>query len=167
MLKKIYMVSFGQIEGEIVNKISRIIKRTFKKEVEIFNQMPTPWTARRANQLKASDFLVSEREILENHPGMAVLGIIEKDLYIAGQNFVFGLASPEERVAIVSLARLRDENKKLFFKRIKKEVIHEMGHIFNLDHCLNELCAMHFSNNIESVDLKKDRLCLNCQSIIK
>lgn len=167
MFKKILLVSFGKIEKEIINKVSDVIQKTFKIKVMFFNQMPVPWTAQRENQLKASDFLVSERELLENNAGMAVLGITKKDLYVPELSFVFGLASPEEQVAIVSLARLDDENKKLFIKRIKKEVIHEMGHIFNLNHCQDESCVMRFSNNVADVDFKRMKFCSSCQSDLR
>lgn len=169
MKKKILIVSFGsaswRIEKEIISKISYGLSRTFNIKVKNFGQMPIPWTAKRDNQLKASDFLAAEKEILENKPAEAILGICKKDLYLANLSFVFGLASPKDQVAIISLARLSDDNKKLFFARLGKEAIHEIGHLFGLDHCEDKLCAMSFSNSIGDVDIKKSELCPNCQKL--
>ncbi len=163
MKKKILIVSFGQIEKEVISKVSYALSRTFNIKAENFGQMPIPWTAKRNEQLKASDFLAAEKEILENNSAEAILGICEKDLYLPNLSFVFGLASPKDQVAVVSLARLSDDNKKLFFERIRKEAIHEAGHLFGLDHCEDKLCAMSFSNNLWDVDFKKIKLCPNCQ----
>ena len=167
MKKKILIVSFGQIEKGIVDKISYPISRRFGVKTENFGQMPIPWTAKRDSQFKASDFLAAEKEILENNPAEAVLGICKKDLYEPNLNFIFGLASPKDQVAVVSLVRLLDDNKKLFFERIKKEAIHEIGHLFGLDHCQDRLCAMSFSNNLADVDFKKSALCPNCQKLLR
>ncbi len=167
MLKKILIINFGQIEKEVIDRISSTIQKTFGIKTEFFDQMPIPWTAKKANQLKASDFLVSEREILENNQADAVLGVTKKDLFMPDLNFVFGLASPRDQVVVVSLARLSDDNKKLFFERIRKEAIHETGHLFGLDHCEDKLCAMSFSKNLWDVDFKKIKLCSNCQKLAR
>ncbi len=167
MLKKILIINFGHIEKEIIGKVSYALCRAFNVKVEFFKQMPIPWTAKRDDQLKASDFLTAEKEILENNPAGAVLGITQKDLYMPSLNFIFGLASPRDQVAVVSLAKLSDDNKKLFFERIKKETIHEVGHLLGLDHCEDRQCAMSFSNSIWDVDFKKIKLCPNCQKLAR
>ena len=102
-----------------------------------------------------------------------ILGVTNVDLFMPGLNFVFGLADPGSRVAIISLARLYPEfygqprNPQLFKDRALKEAIHEIGHILGLGHCPNPACIMHFSNTLADTDRKGPGFCPACNNIIK
>jgi archaemetzincin len=163
MINKILIITFGKIEKDIIENIIKTIKRQFKINVEWFKEMPIPWVQKRDEQLKASDFLISEREILENHQADAILALTEKDLFMPNLNFVFGLADPEDKAAIISLNRLNHMNKNIYLRRIQKEVIHEIGHLYHIEHCENLKCVMSFSDNIEEVDKKDNKLCAKCE----
>lgn len=104
----------------------------------------------------------------------AVLTVVKDDLYIPGVNFVFGEAEVGGQVAIISLARLKQidpqtdltisskSSSELFFLRICKEATHELGHVLGLRHCETDQCVMHFAHNINEVDLRSDRFCVDC-----
>ncbi|MCK5347901.1 MAG: hypothetical protein KAJ25_00840, partial [Desulfobacula sp.] len=47
-------------------------------------------------------------------------------------------------------------------KRIVKEAIHELGHTFDLRHCEDEKCIMHYCRRVEDVDRKSSRFCRYC-----
>jgi archaemetzincin len=51
--------------------------------------------------------------------------VLECDGYYPGYNFVFGLADPALKTAVVFTARLRGP---LFEERLAKEITHEAGH---------------------------------------
>jgi len=97
-----------------------------------------------------------------------VLGIVDKDAYVEGLNFVFGEAILGGRAAVIYLPRLRQsfyglpDNRKLFLERALKESLHELGHAFGLGHCPNPLCVMHFSNSIIDTDRKLAEYCDRC-----
>ena len=55
------------------------------------------------------------------------LWILSEDIFVRGMNFVFGVAKPSKG-AVLSTCRLDSLN------MIKKEAIHEMGHVFGLQH---------------------------------
>ncbi len=99
-----------------------------------------------------------------------LLGVGDIDAYADGLNFVFGEAYPEGRVAAVYLRRLHPsfygepEDTELFLSRVKKEVIHEMGHVFGLEHCRLRQCVMSFSNSVIEVDAKTWKFCRLCAS---
>ena len=96
------------------------------------------------------------------------LAITDFDLYKTSHQFIFGDASEEHRVAVVSLHRLRSEfygeraDPNLLFQRTLKESIHELGHAFGLKHCYNARCAMYYSNSIFETDNKMAHFCEIC-----
>lgn len=97
-----------------------------------------------------------------------VLGLTEVDLAIPTLTFVFGQAQVEGRVAVLSLARLRQEfyglpaDEVLLRERVVKEVLHELGHTFGLTHCRNSKCAMSLATHIALVDGKEESYCARC-----
>ena len=97
-----------------------------------------------------------------------ILLIADIDAYVHGLNFVFGIALPYLGAAAVFLRRLRyfaDQNR--FRKRIRKEVLHELGHVFGLEHCSTPGCVMNFSNSVFDVDAKKDAFCHRCVRLLR
>ncbi len=96
-------------------------------------------------------------------PYRLVLGVVNADGYIEGLNFVFGLADPRARVATVYTARLRASySVDLYRQRLLKETLHELGHLFGLDHCNDPHCVMSFSNSLDDVDRKGSDFCPRC-----
>ncbi|MFN3268429.1 MAG: hypothetical protein ACK416_04125 [Zestosphaera sp.] len=89
-----------------------------------------------------------------------VLGIMNVDAYVEPLNFIFGIALPELNAATVYVIRLRiGVPKKEFLARVRKEVVHELGHVFGLRHCRSKFCVMCFSNSLADVDKKDFRMC--------
>jgi archaemetzincin len=102
------------------------------------------------------------------HLDSLLLGVTDVDLYVPSFNFVFGEADPLDKVAVISLVRLRpafyglQEDYTLFLERVGKEAIHEVGHILHLEHCTQRRCVMFFSNSLVDTDLKENEFCPKC-----
>ena len=102
-----------------------------------------------------------------------LLAITDRDLFVPMLSFVFGQAQLGGRVAIISLARLRQDfyglppDPELLRQRTVKEVLHEMGHVLGLVHCLEPLCAMSLSTDLVQVDSKRPELCASCQALLR
>jgi archaemetzincin len=98
-----------------------------------------------------------------------ILIILDVDAYSNGLNFVFGEAFPKGGLGVVYLPRIKEEfyglkpNDKLFYERIVKECVHELGHIFGFNHCANRRCIMHFSNSLSDTDVKGKSFCDTCR----
>jgi archaemetzincin len=113
--------------------------------------------------------------LLERCPGDAakLLAVTERDLFIPVLTFVFGQAQLGGRVAVVSLARLRQEfyglaaNREIFLERAYKEALHETGHLFGLVHCAERKCAMSLATTVRQIDLKDDAFCPACLARVR
>lgn len=86
--------------------------------------------------------------------------VLDCDGYYPGFNFLFGLAQPALRTAVVFTARLRGP---LFAERLAKEIAHESGHLYGLGHCSNPKCVMYFSNTLLDTDRKTAYFCDKCR----
>ena len=92
------------------------------------------------------------------------LCLVNVDIYVQNMNFIFGLANPVRKAAIVSTYRLNGDNTR---ERISKEIVHEIGHLLGLVHCANNKCIMHFSNTVKDTDEKEQTFCQNCRRKIE
>jgi archaemetzincin len=96
---------------------------------------------------------------------IAVVGV---DLFIPVLTFVFGEAQLNGVAAVVSFHRLANPfygmvpDDSLTWKRLEKEIVHELGHTFGLYHCHQFECVMRSSTYVEEIDLKKGHLCPEC-----
>jgi archaemetzincin len=103
-------------------------------------------------------------------PDAKLIAVTDVDLYIPVLTFVFGEAQLKGAVAVASSHRLHNsfyglpEDDGLFLSRLEKEVVHELGHTFNLKHCENYSCVMHSSTYVEDIDLKKPEFCGECRN---
>jgi archaemetzincin len=101
-----------------------------------------------------------------------ILAITMEDLYPEPSwNFVFGEASPRERVGVYSFARYdpafyaetcTDDYEVLMLRRSCKVLAHETGHIFGLAHCVYFSCLMNGSNHLVESDCRPLHLCPVC-----
>ena len=97
-----------------------------------------------------------------------ILALTTVDLFIPILTYVYGEAQLGGTACIISTYRLENEEaggypgSAAFENRIIKEAIHELGHTFNLRHCPNHTCIMHYCRSVADVDRKSDRLCRHC-----
>jgi archaemetzincin len=157
----IKLILFDVKESELVENLKSHVERVFGTEIMLSKRRQLPACRRRGDQYLAEDFIFPVNKEAESGEDYK-LGVVEVDLYSSGLNFVFGVASPFKKSAVVSLFRLKTHDKKLYFERAKKEATHEIGHLFGLEHCRDTRCVMHFSNSILDTDYKSPFPCMRC-----
>jgi len=95
----------------------------------------------------------------------AVMAVTDVDLYPDPQgNFVFGQASYEQRVGVMSLARLGELplEATLVLERAYATGMHEMGHMLQVLHCIAWECPMNGCNHQEESDTRPLEPCPHC-----
>ncbi len=95
----------------------------------------------------------------------AVMAITTVDLYPdPAWNFVFGEASYDGRVAVTSLARTGDPEveRLLVLERAYATSMHEIGHMFQLQHCIAWECPMNGCNHQAESDSRPLEPCPHC-----
>lgn len=90
---------------------------------------------------------------------LVYMGITEKDLYVRGLNFVFGVGDRNVRCGIYSLTRFETEDATLFTRRSLNLLAHEAGHIVSINHCVTYSCVMQGANSLPEHDRHPMHLC--------
>ena len=173
-LKNITLISFGYFEQDLLEMVVKDVEREFSLPVKT-----------REGHIDLSEFydsarrqydgnrLIHEIEARFASEKKKILGLFNVDLFIPILTYIFGQAYLGGRSGIASIYRLSNErygikaDEKVFVDRIRKEVIHELGHTFGLIHCRNATCVMRSSTYVEDIDQKSAELCHQCRASLK
>lgn len=168
-MNTLYVLPVGNVPGQILDWIHEIAAEWFPMPTRRLAAIPLPPEAydKMRAQYQSVEIM---KAVTRNAPAHAtrMLGITEADLAIPTLTFLFGQAQLDGLVALVSLARLRQEfyglepDEALLRERLVKEVLHEMGHTFGLTHCHDPKCAMSLATHVGLVDRKDQQYCMNC-----
>jgi archaemetzincin len=173
-VSRIGIVPVNTIDSSFVARLALCLEERFLMSVEVDRALRLPRTA--LNGVRRQLFFNTLVAKLAAQPAAGEglrLALTDFDLYKISHQFIFGDASEEHRIAVVSLARLRsdfygeraDEN--LLFQRTLKEAVHDLGHALGLKHCFNPRCAMHFSSSIFDTDNKLSHFCEGCERKVR
>lgn len=158
------MIDVYQQQGiNLLPSIMDTLERKTGQKIHQAGSISIPQTAydpfrRQYDALKIIHAVAAERTV-HHDPGLC---IVADDIFIHRMNFVFGLAAPAARTAIVSTYRL---NGSRLSGRLTKEITHELGHLTGLGHCADPRCVMHCSNTLNDTDQKTADLCRICRSV--
>ena len=168
------VVPVGGVPAAVKREISTALRSVFDSDVSVHETQPVPNGSYddRRDQYRAEEFIELASRIGSGPKNVAVT---TKDLYYRRRNYVFGLAYLDGNASVVSTYRLQTSsdggysNKsaaEILADRVRKEVVHEIGHTLGLEHCENGRCVMNFSPTVREVDRKEEALCGTCQRSI-
>jgi len=128
-----------------------------------------------SKQLLTQDlFSVMEQYLPDD--AYCMIAVTMTDLYPKPEwNFVFGEASLRGRMGVFSFARysplfankkkkseLTPQQKTVLLRRSCRVMVHELAHMFSMEHCLFFACVMNGANNLEEDDKQPLFLCPVC-----
>ena len=166
---RIDVVPVGDPEGGLLEDARDVLREKYGADINIHSGVPVPRDAYSSDkdQYNAERFIKVCNRV---GGGDKNISITPHDLYFRNRNFVFGLAYLNGGGCVVSTHRLkmatdggRVENSGKVVDRVRKEVVHEVGHTLGLEHCDNKMCVMSFSPSVSEVDRKFERTCAKCE----
>lgn len=161
----------GPIPDWISQMIAQKIKKFFGFKTEVLHLLDDIEFAYHPdrNQYHSTQILEVLEEEAPDH-AVKILGITDEDLFIPILTHVYGEAQLDGTACIVSISRLvKDMGVEIVdigSARIIKEAVHELGHCFNLRHCKDPMCLMHYCRKIDDVDKKISQFCRYCDIIL-
>jgi archaemetzincin len=165
------VVPVGDVPASVKREASDGLRAIFECEVSMHDPEPVPAGAYDENrdQYRAEEFIDLARRVGSGEKNVAITG---SDLFYRRRNYVFGLAYLGGSGSVISTYRLQTSSdggfsnrsaSDIFADRVRKEVVHEVGHTLGLEHCDNKRCVMNFSPTVREVDVKQESLCGSCQ----
>jgi archaemetzincin len=169
-LKNITLLSFGYFDQEILERIVPDISREFSFPVKTKtgNLDLSGFYDPARRQYNGTELLIKINNQYASDSSKT-LGLFNIDLFIPILTFIFGQALLSGRTGIASMYRLSNDrygiktDDTILLERFRKEVIHELGHMFGLIHCSDPVCVMRSSTYVEDIDQKGQRLCQKCR----
>jgi archaemetzincin len=168
---KIIITPIGSQDPSLIQQVGIEIKEKFKSLTEslpLLNNINFAYDPVREQYYSTI--------ILERLAGVApdnaikIIAIVNEDLFIPILTHVYGEAQLGGKACIVSSYRLRDTSSNIsdvFSTRLVKEAIHELGHTFNLRHCPDVSCVMHYCRSLKDVDGKTEQFCRYCNIMLR
>jgi archaemetzincin len=168
------VVPFGDVPQAALRGVAAFIRTRLELEAEIIPALPNPAFAfdRKRGQYNAAAILKACASTPLDERFDKVIGVLNVDLFIPIFTHVLGEAQEGGRFALASLYRLHGTDDRVqaspdqVVERLLKVAVHELGHLFNLGHCLDKRCLMHYSGNLSDLDETNLSLCPYCSEFM-
>lgn len=172
--KIIGVVPVGDVHELAPKVIAAHIAGYLKLSAEILTPLERPADAFNEIQLQydaAKILKCFESELYDRYD--KVIGVFDSDLFIPTFAYVFGEAQQGGKHAVLSLFRLAKVKKGHFppsaivCERAAKVALHELGHLYNLAHCEDKNCLMHYSGGLADLDDTPLYFCRYCNTYFR
>lgn len=169
MKGKIVVVPLGESDFFEFNRLAGHLASSFACAVDILSGAKMPDEA--YSPIRGQYFamvILQKLELLRSSEREKIVALVDEDLYTADQAWVIGASDRIAGTSVISLHRLRQEyfgygeEEKILYRRVIKETVHQIGHLFGMRSCRNPRCAMYASERMQDIDAKREKFCDNC-----
>jgi archaemetzincin len=166
---------FGTFDTSLITLITpEIVKRFDSAQVVVLPSCELPREAFYKPRARyRAEILLQILDSLNNNNHLKIIGLTNKDISTTKGDVydwgIFGLGSLEKAPCVVSTFRMRKNGtSELFLQRLRKVVVHELGHTFGLVHCDWPLCVMlDYRGTITSLDGTGFGFCSKCRARLR
>lgn len=170
----IAVVTAGEVDAEAAAYAEECLREVLGVVSRRLDPLPAPaYSFDAARNQYSSTLMMHDAITRKPDDSLRLLVLTESDIFIPMLSFVYGQAQLDGPVAVLSFARLHQrfyglpENRPLFLNRVRKEVLHELGHTLGLTHCDDRTCTMSLSTNIQQLDAKGSDFCVGCHLLLR
>lgn len=166
--------AFGEVPTVFLNVIAAHISGFLNIDSEILPSVAPPHYALHEQRIQYDCGIILKAfnpETFDKYE--KVIGVLTVDLFVPILTYVYGEARQGGKLALVSTFRLQKNPQgasapsSLVYERTAKVALHELGHLFNLMHCDDKKCLMHFSGSLKELDRTPIYLCRYCTSYFR
>jgi archaemetzincin len=168
----ILIAPIGDFDADILAAVADMIPRHFALPCRLqplIDSIDFAWDAKRGQF--HSTAILDELTAVAPPDGFKIVALTHHDLFIPILTHVYGEAQLGGTSCIISTCRLGDgisavAQREIYLARIVKESAHELGHAFDLRHCKDHQCLMHYCRSIADVDSKTNQFCRYCRVLL-
>ena len=168
------IVPIGKVDEFTLKVIAAHITGYLHLEAELYSSLENPVSAYDSLRMQYdAGKIITHLESKIYKSCAKIIGIFNDDIFVPIFTHVFGEARQGGGHALVSLYRLdsslrgKEIPHTFLAERASKVALHELGHLFNLSHCQDELCIMHFSSDLTCLDKIPFYFCRCCSYTFK
>jgi archaemetzincin len=168
------VLPIGSVTGPAPKIIAAHISGYFNLDARVLAPLDLPTGALDRQRLQYdAGRLINSLEAHQWDGYRKLVAVLDVDIFVPIFTHVFGEARQGGKVAVVSLFRLGETRRSthpsqaVILERSAKIALHELGHLFNLQHCDNTKCLMHFSGGLADLDHLSFNLCRYCRKFFK
>ena len=168
------VVSMGEVPDIVPKSIAAHISGYLDLSATILTPLDHPTYAFDKNRLQYNvAAILKELEPMPFKGVDKVVCVLSVDLFVPLFTHVYGEARQGGKLALVSLFRLKDSQGEstppsaIVLERAAKVALHELCHLYNLHHCDDTQCLMHFSGVLEDLDKAPLYFCRYCSSFFR
>jgi len=153
----------------VINEISKVYDRRVIILPSI--KIPDTFINQETNKYSADSILNLLSEFQKDNV-VEIIGLTNYPIFTTKQikqityldDKIFGMSYQPGNTCVVSDYRLKTGNQKLYNRRLRNVIMHEVGHNLGLSHCPNDKCIMSTeTGRYENLDLGNDEYCDKCK----
>lgn len=157
------IIPLGPLDPLVLSIVAANIQAVLGLPTDITMPRPKPTYAYLSTRRQYDAVKILKKIAAEVDGAPIKLAIMPFDLCISILTYVYGESQLGGRAAVVSTNRLAHRSQERTLNRIAKICIHEVGHIFGLEHCWEPDCLMRFSTQMEQLDRLPLHYCSACE----